>query len=74
MPRSCWMRVGLFFAPLLYAACSVDAVGWAQDPDSTSPKLIPRTKAEREHKYQVHHLITLIAQVTDSSGKPVTGV
>jgi VWFA-related protein len=74
MPRSCWMRVGLFFVPLLYAACGVDAVGRAQDPGSTSPKLIPRTKAEREHKYRAHRLITLIAQVTDSSGKPVTGL
>ncbi len=74
MPRSCRMKVGLFLVPLLYAACGVDAVGWAQDPDSTSPKLIPRTKAEREHKYQAHRLITLIAQVTDSSGKPVTGL
>src|SRR5579859_5030303 len=74
MPRPCRMRVGLLCVPLLYAACGVDAVGWAQNPDSTSPKLIPRTKAEREHRYQAHHLISLIAQVTESSGKPVTGL
>lgn len=47
----------------------------AQSPDSSSPiRLIPRTKEEREQRYQAHHLITLIAQVTDSSGKPVTGL
>jgi len=47
----------------------------AQSPDSTSPiRLIPRTKAEREQRYQAHHLITLIAQVTDSSGKAVRGL
>ncbi|HMG87261.1 MAG TPA: VWA domain-containing protein [Terracidiphilus sp.] len=64
------LGVSLFLVAVIQQAGSI----CAQSPDSTSPKLIPRTKAEREHKYQAHHLIALVAQVTDSSGKPVTGL
>ena len=41
---------------------------------SPSPKLIPRTKAERDAQYAFHHRILLNVQVTDSSGHAVTGL
>src|SRR3954465_14013898 len=41
---------------------------------SGSPKLIPRTKAEREAKYLFHHRILLNVQATDSSGRAVNGL
>ncbi|MGA7242370.1 MAG: hypothetical protein WBX19_04265, partial [Terracidiphilus sp.] len=62
---------------LLFAAVSnQNAFGvWAQSPDTTSPiQLTPRTKAQREHEYEAQHRISLIVQVTDSSGKPITGL
>ncbi len=62
---------------LLFAAVSnQNAFGvWAQSPDTTSPiQLIPRTKAEREQNYEAEHRISLIVQVTDSSGKLVPGL
>lgn len=42
--------------------------------NSTSPKLIPRTKAERDAQYALHHRILLNVQVTDSSGHAVLGL
>ena len=41
---------------------------------SPSPKLIPRTKSERDAQYAFHHRILLNVQVTDSSGHAVTGL
>jgi VWFA-related protein len=65
------LGISLFMAVGIQLAVSV----CAQSPDSTSPiRLIPRTKAEREQRYQARHRITLIAQITDMSGKPVTGL
>lgn len=42
--------------------------------DGASPKLIPRTKAEREAQYAFHHRILLNVQVIDSAGHPVIGL
>lgn len=39
-----------------------------------SPKLIPRTKAERDAQYAFHHRILLNVQVTDRWGHPVKGL
>ena len=41
---------------------------------SASPKLVPRTKAERDAQYAFHHRILLNVQVTDSSGHSVNGL
>jgi VWFA-related protein len=41
---------------------------------ATGPKLIPRTKAEREAQYAARHRILLNVQVTDPSGHAVTGL
>ena len=67
---------GALSIPLFVAASCQDAVSvGAQSPDSTSPiQLVPRTKAEREQNYQSEHRISLIVQVTDSSGNPVSGL
>ncbi len=52
----------------------------AASPQSTSPAgtpgvtLIPRTHEEREDRYRAQHRILLNVQVTDGSGKPVTGL
>lgn len=40
----------------------------------SAPRLIPRTKAERDAQYSFHHRILLNVQVTDSSGHPVIGL
>jgi VWFA-related protein len=45
----------------------------AQTP-SQLPTLIPRTHEEREQRYQTLHRLVLNMQVTDQSGKPVTGL
>lgn len=48
---------------------------WAQSPDTNSSiQLVPRTKAQREQTYEAEHRISLIVQVTDSSGRPVSGL
>ena len=75
MLRLRWGSAGILCIPLFVAA-NQDAVRtWAQSPDTTSPiQLVPRTRAEREEKYQAEHHISLIVQVTDSSGKPVNGL
>jgi VWFA-related protein len=69
-------NVGLLYVYLFLAASNSDVTGaWAQSPDTTSPiQLIPRTKEERERKYQAEHRIVLAVRVTDSLGKPVTGL
>lgn len=49
----------------------------AQTPAPTSsplPTLIPRTHEEREQRYQILHRLVMNMQVTDQSGKPVTGL
>ena len=76
MLHSHWLSARVLCIPLLAAVSTQNALSiWAQSPDMTSPvQLIPRTKAEREQRYQARHLITLIVQATDSSGKPVTGL
>ena len=48
---------------------------FAQIPETSPPiQLIPRTKEQRELEYKAEHRISLTAQVTDSEGKPVTGL
>lgn len=61
---------------LLQTAIIAGVIGAeAQIPTSTSPiQLVPRTKAQREQRYEASHRITLMVQVTDSSGKPATGL
>jgi VWFA-related protein len=76
MSRSCWIRAGVLCVMLLVAANNRDSgSAWAQSPETTSPiQLIPRTKAEREQKYQADHRISLIVQVNDASGQTVNGL
>ena len=42
--------------------------------DTSAPKLIPRTKAEREAQSATHHRILLNVQATDPSGHAVPGL
>jgi VWFA-related protein len=76
MTPSRWVSSGIVVIALFFAVTSGDsATVWAQSPESTSPiQLIPRTKEERERRYQAEHRIVLNLQVTDSSGKPVAGL
>jgi VWFA-related protein len=76
MTRSRWVRAGVVVIASFLAVANLDlATVRAQSSDSTSPiQLIPRTKAQREQKYEAEHRISLIVQVNDSSGKPVTGL
>ena len=76
MLRSHWLSVGVQCIFYLAAVNSQNALGiWAQSPDTASPiQLTPRTKAQREQRYEAQHRISLIVQVTDSSGKPITGL
>src|SRR5215470_2911227 len=67
IPSGTWCYVALLCAGMNIAAQSPNA-------DQSSPKLIPRTKAEREAQYVKHHRILLNVQVTDSSGHAVTGL
>ncbi len=70
-------QCGFVLSTLLFVAASLQDVAnvKAQAPDATSPiQLVPRTKAEREQKYQDEHRISFIVQVADSSGSPVTGL
>ena len=71
-----WFNGVVLSIALFVAASCQDAVSVrAQSPDSTSPiQLVPRTKEERAQKYQSEHRISLIVQVTDSSGSPVRGL
>lgn len=52
-------------------ACRV----FAQSPQPGPPiQLIPRTKEQRDQLYRAEHRISFTAQVTDSKGKPITGL
>ncbi|HXS76310.1 MAG TPA: hypothetical protein VN753_09035 [Terracidiphilus sp.] len=47
----------------------------AQSRQSSQPvQLIPRTKEQREQIYKAEHRISVVAQVTDSKGTPITGL
>ncbi len=76
MMSSRWVTVGALSIALLLSASDQSAVSaMAQSPDATSPiQLIPRTKEDRERRYQDERRIVLTVWVTDSSGKPVTGL
>lgn len=76
MLRSHWLSAGVLCISFFSAVSNQNAFSIrAQSPDTTSPiQLVPRTKAQREQKYEAEHHISLIVQVTDSSGKPVTGL
>lgn len=41
---------------------------------SATPRLIPRSTQEQNREWELHHRISLIVQVTNASGKPVTGL
>jgi len=43
----------------------------SKTPTRTAPALIPRTRDQREQRYQSQHRIVLKALVTDTSGQPV---
>lgn len=76
MLRPCWVNpVVLGISLSACASLQETVIVCAQSPDTTSPiQLIPRTKAERDQKYQTEHRISLIVEATNSSGKPVTGL
>ena len=58
---------------LLCAALNASAQSVPSD-GAAGPKLIPRTKAQREQQYTVHLRILINVQVADSSGHAVTGL
>lgn len=70
------IRIGAFcILSLLIANDAGTRAAWAQISNPTSPiQLIPRTKEERERRYQNEHRISLSMHVTDGSGKAVTGL
>jgi VWFA-related protein len=76
MKSSREFNIGVLCLSLFLAANNRDvARALAQSSDSTSPiQLIPRTKEDRERRYQDEHRIVLTAWVTDSTGKSVTGL
>jgi VWFA-related protein len=76
MTSSCGINVGVLCISLFLTGSNRDVVSaWAQGPDSASPiQLIPRTKEDREGRYQDEHRIVLTVRVTDSLGNPVTGL
>jgi VWFA-related protein len=63
-----WCCLVLLCAAIGASAQSVPSDGTA------GPKLIPRTKAERETRYAVHHRILLTVQVLDATGHVATGL
>ncbi|HMH11984.1 MAG TPA: VWA domain-containing protein [Edaphobacter sp.] len=67
---------GVLCIPFLAAMSNQNALSVrAQNPDTTSPiQLVPRTKAQREQKYEAEHHISLLVKVTDLSDKPVNGL
>lgn len=73
MPRLGWSSafaaVALCFVLGPGAACQSPQAA----PDQT-PRLIPRTRAEREQRFLTLHRIILNVEVADSSGKPITGL
>jgi VWFA-related protein len=68
MARGRWCCFALFCATINASAQTVPGDGTA------GPKLIPRTKAEREAQIAAHRRILLNVQVTDPSGLAVTGL
>ena len=68
MTRAIWCCLALLCAAIGASAQSVPGDGTAD------PKLIPRTKAEREAQIAAHRRILLNVQVTDPSGHAVTGL
>jgi VWFA-related protein len=74
--RSGWTEVCIFCLALLNTATSDDVSrAFAQSSRSSAPiRLIPRTKEQRDQNYRAEHSILLTAQVTDSVGKPLTGL
>ena len=51
-------------------AFQAQSTGPALPPDSHTPRLIPRTSAERQQRYLTQHRIILNVHVADASGKP----
>jgi len=71
MPMRGWARAWAALALCMFSAAAVAF----QSPDSPpvqTPRLIPRTHDEREHRFQALHRIILNVHVEDASGKPTT--
>jgi VWFA-related protein len=65
-----YVAIACFCYSLFFLAPSLELFG--QDTDS--PQLIPRTKDERERRYQFERNIVLNVFVTDEKGKPISGL
>jgi VWFA-related protein len=63
-----WYCIALGLVAISAAAQSVPS------GDTADPRLVPRTKAEREARYAQHRRILLNVQVTDASGHAVKGL
>ena len=74
MPKLCWVNAGIAcFALLLVGIGSGITAADAQS--STSPvRLIPRIKEDRNQQQQASRRISLVVQVTDAAGKPLSGL
>jgi len=74
MPKLCWVNAGIAcFALLLVGIGSGITAADAQS--STSPvQLIPRIKEDRNQQQQASRRISLVVQVTDAAGKPLSGL
>ena len=55
-------------------SCSFLVLSLSAQQTQPTPSLIPRNTQERQRTWDAHHRITLIVQVTDTSGKPVKGL
>jgi len=67
-------RLGLSICCGLPISLLVSSLPAQQAPAQPAPQLVPRTAAERQHTWDANHRVTLLVQVTDSSGKPVQGL
>jgi VWFA-related protein len=69
VPRRRWTGPG--FACVALAVAAVQAMAQAPAPSGERiPRLIPRTRTEREQRFVAQHRIILNVRVADASGKP----
>ncbi len=73
MPRNHRMFWAVVFVAS-FCAAQPGPPGEAAPAQDSHIQLIPRTKEQREERYQAQHRIVLNVQVTDPSGKLVTGL
>jgi VWFA-related protein len=64
-----WSACCLIFLLAAFSASAQSVPG-----DNKEPKLVPRTRTEREARYAQHRRILLNVQVTDASGQPIKGL